>query len=111
MPIMTENPVAVEHQKQNENVITGETDEISSDHDKLSFPEPKTTTAIKADVSPIEDEIDGKKTLRFREKVPKFIDKEFEVYGPYEQNEVVNLPSDLAHILIRNGKAEEVVQE
>jgi len=51
---------------------------------------------------------DEKKTIKFRENVPKFLGKQLEVYGPFEPEEVVTLPSDLADILIRKGKADQV---
>ena len=50
------------------------------------------------------------KSLRFKEAVPKFLGKELEVYGPYEPEETAILPTELANILIRKGKAEEIIE-
>jgi DNA replication initiation complex subunit (GINS family) len=46
--------------------------------------------------------------IKFKENVPKFLGKELEVYGPYETDDTTTLPTELAHILIKKGKAEEV---
>ncbi|MFO7710379.1 MAG: hypothetical protein R6V53_01300 [Candidatus Woesearchaeota archaeon] len=46
--------------------------------------------------------------VRFLKPVPKFVGKELEVYGPFEEEDVANLPSDIADILIRKERAEEM---
>ena len=48
------------------------------------------------------------KLVRFLNPVPKFVGKELEVYGPFEEEEMANLPADIADILIKKGRAEEV---
>lgn len=48
------------------------------------------------------------KLVRFLNPVPKFVGKELEVYGPFEEEEMANLPADIAEILIKKGRAEEV---
>ena len=48
------------------------------------------------------------KLIRFLNPVPKFVGKELEVYGPFEEEEMANLPAEIADILITKGRAEEV---
>ncbi len=50
------------------------------------------------------------KLIRFITQVPKFVGKELEIYGPFDEEDVANLPFEIADILIRKGKAEEVVE-
>jgi len=50
----------------------------------------------------------SKKSIKFKETVPKFLGKELEVYGPYDPEETASLPVELANILISKGKAEEI---
>ncbi len=47
-------------------------------------------------------------TVRFLHAVPKFVGKELEVYGPFEQEEIANVPEEIAKILITKGRAEEI---
>ncbi len=48
------------------------------------------------------------KIIRFIHPVPKFLGKELEIYGPYEADDKANLPKEIADILIRKGRAEEI---
>jgi DNA replication initiation complex subunit (GINS family) len=50
----------------------------------------------------------GKDTVlvRFIHAVPKFIGKELEVYGPFESEDIANLPKQIADILVAKGRAE-----
>jgi len=48
------------------------------------------------------------KTLRILSKVPKFMGKELEVYGPFNPDDMASLPSDIAEVLIKKGRAEEI---
>lgn len=50
----------------------------------------------------------GKDTVlvRFTHSVPKFIGKELEVYGPFESEDIANLPRQIADILVSKGRAE-----
>ena len=54
-----------------------------------------------------ETEITSKKTVEIIAAVPKFVGKNLEKYGPYGPGESVELPADIADILIRKGKAKE----
>jgi len=46
--------------------------------------------------------------IKFLEKVPKFLGKELEVYGPYEAGDTATIPKELATILTNKGKAKQV---
>ncbi|MDO8740584.1 MAG: hypothetical protein Q7J54_03345 [Candidatus Woesearchaeota archaeon] len=62
---------------------------------------------------PEKKEIQAKetKTIRFLSSVPKFVGKELEVYGPFEEENIANLPSEIADLLISKGRAEEIEGE
>lgn len=49
-----------------------------------------------------------KKIVKFIHPVPKFLGKQLEVYGPFEAEEISKLPKEIADILIRKGRAEEI---
>ncbi len=51
------------------------------------------------------------KLVRFLSKVQKFVGAELEEYGPFDEEDIANLPSEIAEILINKGKAEEIVEE
>lgn len=48
------------------------------------------------------------KLVRFLYGVPKFVGRELEVYGPFVEEDMANLPADIADVLISKGRAEEV---
>lgn len=50
------------------------------------------------------------RVIRFIHAVPKFLGKELEVYGPFEEEDISTLPAEIADILIRKGRAEEISQ-
>jgi DNA replication initiation complex subunit (GINS family) len=45
-------------------------------------------------------------TVRFIHPVPKFVGRQLEIYGPYEEEEIANLPKEIASVLIKKGRAE-----
>ncbi len=51
------------------------------------------------------------KLVRFLSAVPKFVGKELEVIGPFEEEDVANLPADIAEVLIKKGRAEAIDEE
>jgi DNA replication initiation complex subunit (GINS family) len=51
---------------------------------------------------------DKMKMVRFLHAVPKFLGKELEVYGPFEEEDVASLPEEIAELLITKGRAEEL---
>ena len=48
------------------------------------------------------------KLVRFVKPVPKFIGEELEEYGPFEEEDIANLPGEIADVLISKGRAEEI---
>ena len=46
--------------------------------------------------------------VRFVHAVPKFVGKELEEYGPFEEEDVASLPAEIARILINKGRAEKI---
>jgi len=51
---------------------------------------------------------DGTTMVRFLKSVPKFVDKELRVHGPFQEDDMANLPLDIAKVLILKGRAEEM---
>jgi len=54
-----------------------------------------------------DDDYDIKVSVRFKDKVPKFVGKKLETYGPFEEGDEAELPRIIAKILINKDKAEE----
>jgi len=48
------------------------------------------------------------KTIRFLNAVPRFVGPELKEYGPYEEDDVASLPKEVADVLIKKGRAEEI---
>jgi DNA replication initiation complex subunit (GINS family) len=48
------------------------------------------------------------KLVRFTNAVPKFVGKELEEYGPFEEEDVATLPNEIAEVLILKGRVEEI---
>lgn len=48
------------------------------------------------------------KLIRFLHSVPKFIGEDMQVYGPFEAEDIANLPEKVSEILIKNNRAEEI---
>ncbi len=48
------------------------------------------------------------KLIRFLHAVPKFVGKELEEYGPFEEEDVASLPIEIANVLIKKKRAEEI---
>ena len=40
--------------------------------------------------------------------MPKFVGRDLEVYGPFEEEDIANLPGEIADILILKNRAEEI---
>ena len=49
--------------------------------------------------------------VRFTSHVPKFVGPELEEYGPFEEEDIANLPVEIADVLINKAKAEEIKEE
>ncbi|MCK4521497.1 MAG: hypothetical protein KAU20_02905 [Nanoarchaeota archaeon] len=48
------------------------------------------------------------KLVRFTNAVPKFVGKEMEEYGPFDEEDVASLPIEIANLLIEKERAEEI---
>lgn len=48
------------------------------------------------------------KLVRFLCPVPKFVGKELEEYGPFSEEDIANLPSEIADLLIAKARVEEI---
>lgn len=46
--------------------------------------------------------------IRFLHPVPKFIGKSLEEYGPFDKEDVANIPSELAELLVKKERAETI---
>ena len=40
--------------------------------------------------------------------IPQFVGDDLEVYGPFESEDISNLPTRVAEVLIKNNRAEEL---
>tara|TARA_Y100000031_G_scaffold34722_1_gene38716 strand:- start:3028 stop:3714 length:687 start_codon:yes stop_codon:yes gene_type:complete len=73
-----------------------------------------TSTIEKEKINKTDENVQNKKKIeniklvRFLYSVPKFVGKELEEYGPFEKEDIANLPGDIADILIGKGRAEEI---
>lgn len=58
-------------------------------------------------------EIKQKETrmIRFLHAVPKFVGSDLAIYGPFDENDVGNLPKDVSQVLINKKRAEEIKKE
>ncbi len=48
------------------------------------------------------------KMVRFTTAVPKFVGLDLEIYGPFEEDDVANMPKEIADVLVEKGRAEEL---
>lgn len=48
------------------------------------------------------------KLIRILHPIPKFLGTNLEVYGPFEQEDTINLPEKIANLLIENKRAKEI---
>ena len=63
----------------------------------------------KEEVKETEEEVKkNTRIVRFIHAVPKFVGEELEEYGPFEGEDVANLPIVIADLLIAKGRAEEM---
>ena len=54
------------------------------------------------------NEAKNTKLVRFLHVVPKFVGKELEEYGPFAEEDIANLPLEIADLLINKGRVEEI---
>jgi len=69
----------------------------------------KEETSEKNNTSEINKEKEAEaKLVRFLHAVPKFVGKELEEYGPFAEEDIANLPSEIADVLINKERVEEI---
>jgi DNA replication initiation complex subunit (GINS family) len=78
---------------------------LSSNTPKIREPLPKPLKTAPIDTT---QESNGLLTLRFIEDIPKFVGQDLQVYGPFEKEDIANLPSKIANLLIKNSRAEQI---
>jgi DNA replication initiation complex subunit (GINS family) len=62
-----------------------------------------------ADVKKDEQKQEEKSTkkIKFLHETPKFVGENLEVYGPFEQEQIAELPTEIANLLVLKGRAQE----
>jgi DNA replication initiation complex subunit (GINS family) len=75
---------------------------------RLPFVEEKESVDVGSKKSEGNIEKKNTKLVRFIHAVPKFIGEELEEYGPFEEEDIANLPVNIADLLIAKGRAEEI---
>lgn len=57
----------------------------------------------------VQEEIKSQnKLIRFMQALPKFIGDDLNTYGPFEEEDIANIPEKVANVLITRKKAEEI---
>jgi len=56
----------------------------------------------------VEEETKSTRLVRFLYSVPKFVGTELEEYGPFAEEDIANLPAEIADLLVGKGKVEEI---
>ena len=71
--------------------------------------EQQEATAAAAEPESVSAENKTTRLVRFLHPVPRFVGRELEVYGPFDQEDIANLPIEIVEVLITKGRAEEIV--
>ena len=69
---------------------------------------PKIKVAKPKDLKKPEKPMKTAKTIKFLVDIPKFIGTDLETYGPYLGEETQDIPNEIADLLIKQQKAEEI---
>ena len=80
-------------------------------NEKLPFMQPLEEKKPSAEFKSALELKKNAKLVRFAYHVPKFVGTELEEYGPFEEEDIANLPIEIADVLINKGKAEEIKEE
>ncbi len=48
------------------------------------------------------------KLIRFLQEIPQFVGTDLDTYGPFDKEDIANLPLEIADLLIKKEKAEEI---
>ena len=98
---VTENTTGI-FENSNEEQSSVERNTVQSDEDNK---EEHTATAVEIVDGDTYSSVENPVMVRFLAPVPKFVGKDMRVFGPYETGISVQLPDDIAQILVRKGRA------
>jgi DNA replication initiation complex subunit (GINS family) len=79
--------------------------------EKKEIKETKEETKEVETGSEVSKEEPNQKMVRFLHAVPKFVGKDLEEYGPFEQEDIANLPDEIADVLIAKQRTELMKKE
>jgi len=82
------------------NLLEGKQATLQKEEIKTNNPETKTECEGN-------EQNNGMLCVKFKHSVPQFLGKELERYGPYEEGDQVELPHEIADILINKGRVEQ----
>ncbi|MBW2989606.1 hypothetical protein KY358_04795 [Candidatus Woesearchaeota archaeon] len=51
------------------------------------------------------------KLVRFLSSVPRFVGRQLEEYGPFDEEDIASLPMEIANVLIKKGRVEEISED
>jgi hypothetical protein len=71
----------------------------------------KTVEEPKVEKTEVSKEEKSTKFLRFKHAVPKFVGTEGEEFGPFEEEDMASLPTQIADVLIGKDRVEEIKEE
>ncbi len=82
--------------------------EPAKDNQKESFEMVRSANPQQSSVTTTAMMSGTKKLVRFIHGVPRFVGRELEVYGPFAKGDVAELPAEIADLLIKKKRAEEL---
>jgi DNA replication initiation complex subunit (GINS family) len=105
--------VSTEINKQKETLVeNNKKEEIKEEVDetqKIQNPDEKESKDLPSSKELPEDNgTNALRTIRFIKPVPSFLGPELEEYGPFDEEEIANLPSKIVSILVKKERAEEI---
>ena len=78
----------------------------------INLKEPSSLEAVSLEKKEVKEEKKkDTKLVRFLSAVPKFVGKELEEYGPFEEEDIASLPVEIANVLINKGRVEEISED
>lgn len=91
------------------NVMDGKPIILQAKHqEKMAKEETNATSKAANDINNNKEEAKSTRLVRFLYSVPKFVGTELEEYGPFAEEDIANLPAEIADLLIGKGKVEEI---
>jgi len=90
-------------------LVTKESKQEEKVSEESELKELKTAEETKSEIKAEEHE--ETKLVRFIHSVPRFVGRHLEIYGPFEEDDTANLPEEIADILIKKGRAEEIIKK